>query len=78
MSAVYITTEHRARIEISARSNSSPDYLNRQAEKLRASADGVVRQRKKLIASKGHDSADADTEAEEHVNQEERRENLGG
>ena len=49
MSAVSVTTEQRARVEISARSNSSPDYLNSQAGKLRASADGDVRQGKKLM-----------------------------
>jgi gas vesicle protein len=60
------------------RSNDSLDYLNRQAGKLRETADAMVQQGKKLLACNGHDSADTATEAERQAYQEERRENLGG
>jgi gas vesicle protein len=61
------------------RGGKSLDYLNRQASKLRETADVIVQQGKKLIASKGgSDSVKQTTEAEKQVYQENKREHLGG
>jgi gas vesicle protein len=58
----------------------SLDYLNRQAGKLRESAERIVQKGKKLMGGRDRDSvkAKADTEAEKQAYQEERREHLGG
>jgi gas vesicle protein len=59
------------------RSRNSLDYLNQQAEKLRESADVIVKKGKELIGPHC-DSVKTDTEAQEQAHQEEKRENLGG
>jgi hypothetical protein len=60
------------------RSGKSLDYLNRQAGKLRETADMIVQQGKKLLACNGSDSVDHSTEAEKQAYREDKRENLGG
>ena len=59
------------------RSNNGLDYLNRQAGKLRHTAEGVVRKGRKIVGSQ-RDSVDTATEAEKQAYQEEKRETLGG
>jgi gas vesicle protein len=56
----------------------SLDYLNRQAGKLRESAERIVQKGKKLMGGRDRDSVKIDTEAEKQAYQEERREHLGG
>lgn len=60
------------------RSGKSLDYFNRQAGKLRETADSFVQRGKKLLACKGSNMVDRSTEAEKQAYQEDRRENLGG
>lgn len=60
------------------RSRKSLDYFNRQAGRLRETADSVVQREKKLMTCKGADMVDRSTEAEKQAYQEDRRENLGG
>jgi hypothetical protein len=59
------------------RSGKGLDYLNQQAGKLRETADVIVQQGKKLLASKSSDSFDHPTEAEKQGYRDERREHLG-
>ena len=59
------------------RSHRGLDTLNRQAGKLRESAEGIVKKGKEFIGPRCN-SVTADTEAEKQTYQEERRENLGG
>jgi gas vesicle protein len=59
------------------RSNSGLDYLNRQAGKLRQSAEGIVKKGMKIVDSH-RNSVDTATEAEKQAYQEEKRETLGG
>jgi gas vesicle protein len=76
MAALLVRKETREIIR--ERSRKSLDYLNQQAGKLRETADVIVQQGKKLIASKRSDSVNDSTEAEKQTYQEDRRENLGG
>jgi gas vesicle protein len=73
-----ILARKETREALRERSGKSPDYLNQQAEKLRETADVIVRQGKKLLAGNGSDSVDHSTEAEKQAYQEDKRENLGG
>ena len=76
MAAILARKETReALIE---RSGRSLDFLNRQAGKLRETADVMVQQGKKLLACKGSNSVVRSTDAEKQAYHEERRENLGG
>ncbi len=59
------------------RSRNSLDYLNRQAGKLRESADVIVKKGKEFIGPHC-DSVKTDTESQKQAYEEERRENLGG
>jgi len=59
------------------RSNQGLDYLNKQAGKLRQTAEGVVRKGREIVGSH-RDTVDTATEAEKQAYQEERRETLGG
>jgi gas vesicle protein len=59
------------------RRNKGLDTLNRQAGKLRESAEAVVEKGKKFMGRQC-DSVDTDTLAQTQAYQEERRENLGG
>jgi len=59
------------------RSHRGLNTLNRQAGKLRESAEGVVKKGKAFI-DPHRDSVKTDTEAERQVYQEERRESSGG
>jgi gas vesicle protein len=76
MAALLVRKETREIIR--ERSRKSLDYLNQQAGKLRETADVIVQQGKKLIASKRSDSVNDSTEAEKQTYQEDRREKLGG
>jgi gas vesicle protein len=73
MAALLVRKETREIIR--ERSRESLDYLNQQARKLRETADVIVQQGKKLIASKRSDSVADSTEAEKQTYQEDRREN---
>ena len=59
------------------RGNKSLDYLNQQAEKLRETADGIVKKGKEFIGPLP-DSVKSDSDAQKQAFHEERRENLGG
>ena len=59
------------------RSNKGLDHMNAQAAKLRAAAESLVETGRKLMACQ-HQPANTATEAEEQVDQEKRRETLGG
>jgi gas vesicle protein len=59
------------------RSGKSLDYLNQQAEKLRETADVLVKKGKEFIGPP-RDSVKTDTESQKQAYQEERRETLGG
>ena len=59
------------------RSSKSLDYLNQQGKKLRETTEGIVEKGKELMSHRCG-SVDATTEAEKQVDQEERRETLGG
>ena len=59
------------------RSINGLDYLNQQAEKLRESAEGIVKKGKEFIGPP-RNSVKTDTEAERQNYQEEQRETLGG
>jgi gas vesicle protein len=59
------------------RSTKGLDTLNQQAEKLRKSADKIVKKGKEFIGPHC-DSVKTDPEAEKQTYEEERRENLGG
>jgi gas vesicle protein len=54
------------------------DTLNRQAGKLRESAEEMVVKGKGFMGCRGRDSVTIDTEAEKQAYQEEKRENMGG
>jgi hypothetical protein len=60
-----------------AQSHRGLDTVNKQAGKLRESAEGIVKKRKEFIGPHC-DSVRTDTEAERQAYQEERRENSGG
>jgi gas vesicle protein len=75
---VALLVRKETREIIRERSRKSLDYLNQQAGKLRETADVIVQQGKKLIASKRSDSVNDSTEAEKQTYQEDRREKLGG
>jgi len=76
MAALLVREQTREIIR--ERSRKSLDYLNEQAGKLRETADMIVQQGKKLIASKRSDSVADSTQAEKQTYQEDRRENLEG
>jgi len=59
------------------RSHRGLDILNKQAGKLRESAEGIAKKGKEFIGGHG-DSVKTDTAAERQAYQEERRENSGG
>ena len=67
-----------ARKYLRERTNKGLDTLNRQAGKLRESAEGMVVKGKEFMGRHCCDSVKIDTEAEKQVYEEERRENLGG
>jgi gas vesicle protein len=73
MAAVLAHKETRELLR--ARSGKSLDYLNRQAGKLRETAEVIVQQGKNLIAC---ESVDHSTDAEKNSYHDDRRENLGG
>jgi ketopantoate reductase len=73
-----ILTRKESREALIERSGRSLDFLNRQAAKLRETADVLVQQGKKLLACKGSNSVVRTTDAEKQAYQEDRRENLGG
>ncbi|MGH7768328.1 MAG: YtxH domain-containing protein [Candidatus Binatia bacterium] len=60
------------------RSDKGLDYLNRQAGKLRESAEGLVKKGKELMGAKNGGSVKTDTEAEKQAYEEEKRKHLGG
>ena len=60
------------------RSNKGLDHVNAQAAKLRGAAKALVESGKQLMACCQHQPANTATEAEEHADQEERQETLGG
>jgi gas vesicle protein len=59
------------------RSSKGLDTLNRQARKLRESADNIVKKGKGMVG-RHSDSVDSSTEAERQAYEEKKRENLGG
>ena len=73
-----ILARKESREELVERGGRSLDYLNRQADKLRETVDGILQQGKKLLACKGSNSVVPATDAEKQAYQEDRRENLGG
>jgi len=75
---VAILARKETREALREHSGKSLDYLNRQAGKLRETADEIVQQGKKLIACNGSDSVDHSTEAKRQTYQEDGRETLGG
>jgi gas vesicle protein len=58
------------------RSAKGLDTLNRQAGKLRESAEGMVQKGKEIMSRHCCDSVDTDKETEKQADQEERRETL--
>jgi gas vesicle protein len=75
MAAILARKETRELLR--ERSINSLDYLNQQAEKLRESAEGIVKKGKEFIGPP-RDSVKTDTEAEKQAYQEKQRETLGG
>jgi gas vesicle protein len=75
MAAILARKETRELLR--ERSINSLDYLNQQAEKLRESAEGIVKKGKEFIGPP-RNSVKTDTEAEKQAYQEEQRETLGG
>lgn len=75
MAAILARKETRELLR--ERSINGLDYLNQQAEKLRESADGIVKKGKEFIGPP-RNSVKTDTEAERQAYQEEQRETLGG
>jgi hypothetical protein len=59
------------------RSNESLGYLNQRAQKLRQSAEGMMKKRKEIV-SRDSDSVDTATEAERQGYEGKKRENMGG
>jgi gas vesicle protein len=63
---------------LSERSSKGLDTLNRQARKLRESADSIVKKGKGMVGRQS-DSADTSTEAaERQAYEEKKRDNMGG
>jgi gas vesicle protein len=60
------------------RSDKGLDYLNRQAGKLRESAEGLVKKGKEFMGAEKRGSVKTDTEAEKQAYQEEKRKHSGG
>jgi gas vesicle protein len=75
MAAILARKETRELLR--ERSINSLDYLNQQAEKLRESAEGIVKKGKEFIGPP-RNSVKTDTEAEKQAYQEKQRETLGG
>ena len=75
MAAILARKETRELLR--ERSINGLDYLNQQAEKLRESAEGIVKKGKEFIGPP-RNSVKTDTEAERQDYQEEQRETLGG
>jgi gas vesicle protein len=59
------------------RSSKSLDYLSQQGKKLRETSEGIIEKGKQLMSHRCG-SGDATTEAEKKVDEQERRETLGG
>jgi hypothetical protein len=74
MAAIVARKETRELLR--ERSINGLDYLNQQAEKLRESAEGIVKKGKEFIGPP-RNSVKTDTEAEKQVYQEDRRETGG-
>jgi gas vesicle protein len=60
------------------RSTNGLDYLNRQAGKLRETAQGLMKNGKEFIGRQGRGSVKTDTEAAKQAYQEDKREHMGG
>ncbi|HZH82749.1 MAG TPA: hypothetical protein VFD87_06380 [Phototrophicaceae bacterium] len=75
MAALLVDKQPR---EFRERGGKSLDYLKRQADKLRQTAEVILQEGKKLVFCKPSDSIVHSTEAEKQAYQEDRRENLGG
>jgi gas vesicle protein len=75
MAAIVARKETRELLR--ERSINGLDYLNQQAEKLRESAEGIVKKGKEFIGPP-RNSVKTDTEAEKQAYQEKQRETLGG
>jgi len=74
MAAILASKENREALR--ERGESSLDYLNQQAGKLREAADAIVQQGKHLFACS--DSVAHSTAAEKQAYHEDKREHLGG
>jgi gas vesicle protein len=74
MAAILARKETRELLR--ERSINSLDYLNQQAEKLRETAEGIVKKGKEFIGPP-RDSVKTDTEAQNQAYQEDRRETGG-
>jgi gas vesicle protein len=75
MAAILARKETRELLR--ERSINGLDYLNQQVEKLRESAEVIVKKGKEFIGPP-RNSVKTDTEAERQAYQEEQRETLGG
>jgi gas vesicle protein len=75
MAAILARKETRELLR--ERSINGLDYLNQQAEKLRESAEVIVKKGKEFIGPP-RDSVNSETEAQKQAYQEDKRENLGG
>ena len=75
MAAILARKETRELLR--ERSINGLDYLNQQAEKLRESAEVIVKKGKEFIGPP-RNSVKTDTEAERQAYQEKQRETLGG